>query len=349
MLQETVARTAGLPGIEPADRRLQRESSLHGGRAAARAGHRAAGDRARAGGSQHGAGRGDRRAARIAARRRTSRSGPARAAGRSRDRRRGGVPRRGGRGPRGGRGGQPRDLRRRPGSRRDRLRLHPPRGGHRTGVHRRRIRREARRGDGRAATSSPASTTGTAACSCSARASYLAELGRHAPAMLAACRAALAGRRPRSRLPATAGAGVRSAVRPIRSTTRSWRRPRRRSWCRSTRAGATSGPGRRCRCAAARRGRQRDGRRRADRGHERLLPALDEPSRRGRRVSATMSWSRPRTPCSSRRATACRTSSSWSQSSRRAAATRPRSIARCTGPGAATTASTAASASRSSA
>ena len=64
MLQETVAADCRAARNRASDRRLQRESSVHGRRTAARMRRHAAGDRARAGGAQHGAGRRDRRAGR---------------------------------------------------------------------------------------------------------------------------------------------------------------------------------------------------------------------------------------------------------------------------------------------
>jgi mannose-1-phosphate guanylyltransferase/mannose-6-phosphate isomerase len=75
---------------------------------------------------------------------------------------------------------------------------------------------------------------------------YLAELRQHAPAMLAACEAAVAAATRDldfTRLPPPSS----GPARPTRWTTRSWRRLPPRSSCRSTPAGATWARGPRCR------------------------------------------------------------------------------------------------------
>ena len=111
------------------------------------------------------------------------------------------------------------------------------------------VRREARGCGGRGAyVSVRASSTGTAACSCSAPASYLDELAPHAPAMLERVPArACAGAQQRSRLHAPADA--RRSQRLSERLDRLRRHGEDRtpaSSCRSMPAGATSARGRRC-------------------------------------------------------------------------------------------------------
>ncbi len=224
MLQETAARVTGLQDLGRPDRGLQREPPLHGRRAAASS---PAAPRRRSSSSRWDAtppppSRSPRLAcARVSGQLRPR---PAGAAGRPRHARCRRVPASGGAGPRSGGGGQARHVRRGARLPGDRLRLHPPRQGRWSGLSRRRVRREARRCDGACATFSPASITGTAACSCSARGVYLDELKRHAPEMLGACETAPSpGRRATSISPDCRRRNSRPA-RATRSTTPSWKR-----------------------------------------------------------------------------------------------------------------------------
>ena len=192
----------------------------------AQIGVRARGDRARARRPQHRAGRrarGARRRSKAgAAGRRSRRSRAAGAAGRSRHPRcaRRFTPRSRECG-RGGRSGQARDVRRRAARARDGLRLHPARRAAR--ARRMPVAQFVEKPDAataRDSSSPPASTTGTAACSCSGRARYLEELRAPCAGHPRGLRGGVRGREERPRLHARDEGGVRRLPRAIRSTTR---------------------------------------------------------------------------------------------------------------------------------
>ena len=241
----------------------------------------AAGDHPRARRSQHRAGgRGGRaRGARASAQgqgRQRCRSGAAGAAGRPRDPRRRGVPGRGVGGPRRRGGGQARHVRRRAGSPRDRLRLHPPRGGRRA----RRIpvaavRREARRRDGRSSTSQSGEYFWNSGMFMFRARVYLGEL--QAPRAGDARRPART-RSPaataRSRFHAAADGRVRrlpERLDRLRGDGKDRRRGRRAARRRLERRRLLVGAAGR---AAARRAGQRDRRRRARRRHARAATCI---------------------------------------------------------------------------
>ena len=254
MLQETVARTAGLPGIEPP---IVVCNESHRFMVA---------EQLRELGSTPQAivlepvGRNTAPAVAVAAlvatggRRRASDPRPARPAGRSRDPRRGGVPGRGGRGTRRGRGGQASSPSASSPDRAETGYGYIRRAaGRRPGVPRRRVRGEAGRRDG-----APLRRVGRV---------LLEQRHVHVPRERVPGRARppragdagglpsrARGRGPRPRFPAAAGAGVRGL--PVRfDRLRGHGEDRaRRSWCRWMQAGATSGPGRRLpmRCRATR-------------------------------------------------------------------------------------------------
>ena len=178
---------------------------------------------------------------------RRRRPGAAGAAGRSRDPRRAGVSAGGARGARGGGGRQARHLRHRRERARDRLRLHPARRSRAAAAFR--IARFVEKPDaerGARVRQLRATTTGTAACSCSARAATCRSSRASRPEMARICEAAFRGAQRGSGFHAHRCRRASRPARPTRSTTPSWRRPRTRWSCRSMPAGATSARGRRC-------------------------------------------------------------------------------------------------------
>ena len=235
MLQETVLRLAGSRPRRAGDR-LQRGAPLPGGRAAAAAAHRAARDRARALRPQHRAGdraRGARGAQGARRARRTAdpmllvlpadhviRDIPAFHARRAR--------------------GAAAARRRQAGHLRHRRRPRPrPATATSSAARRaaaafphRALRREARATSARASSSPPATTTGTAACSCSARAATWRSSSASRRRWRGVCEAALPGREGGPGLHAHRRARSSRPAQPTRSTTRSWRRPPTRWWCR---------------------------------------------------------------------------------------------------------------------
>ena len=84
----------------------------------------------------------------------------------------------------------------------------------------RRLRREARCRARRAVPRQRRATAGTAACSCSAPSRYLAELGKHAPDILAACRKAVDGAKHDLDFTRVDKAAFREPAAASRSTTR---------------------------------------------------------------------------------------------------------------------------------
>ena len=312
----------------------------------------AAGDPARAGRAQYRArsrGRRDGCSRRFAGRQEAIGSGAARPARGSRDPRRASISGRGCGGPQGRRGGQARHVRRRADQARNGIWLHPPLGrpdGQRGVFPDRAVRREARPAPRRSATSSRASTTGTAACSCSAPRS---------------CSRSCASWRPRSTTPARAGVHRREARSgfhaPARERVR--RVPERFvRLCGHGKDAARRGGAARCglerrrllvraaRSDPRRRARQRAHWRRADRRQRGLLPAVDEPAGRCRRARGSRG-SRDQ----GRRAGRAEEPRAGREGAGRAieeagALRDARCIAKCFVRGAATTASTTASASR---
>ena len=242
----TWLRLRGLPGADAPIVVAQRGAPLPGRRAAARGRRHAGGADPRAGRPQHRAGDRRRRAAGAGRRRGCGAAG---AAVRPRDRatrpafRAAVAARRAGR-----RGRQAGHLRHRADRAGDRLRLHQGRRRGRAAVRARRaLRREARRGDRRRPTSPTAATSGTAACSCSAP-----------RATSTSCERLRAGdrRRRRARRSAQATRDLdflrldKAAFAACPSDSIDYavmeKTDARRRACRSTSAGATSAPGRRC-------------------------------------------------------------------------------------------------------